>query len=449
MRTLVGNHGWATIAAPGNTGNVADFLVCRLIGSIFICFSAILSGCHAPLSANNSSRVEITYWRTLTGAAGEGQEELVRRFNNSQNEIHVHCEFQGSYSDLAAKLFTAAAAGAGPDVTQLGTFEILQFARAGLLVDLKPYFAGPEAINTKDWPGTISTAGEVEDGLYWLPFNVTVPVLYYNEDAFNAAGLLGPPTTWDDFYLYARKLTVRDDNGVVREAGVALWNITWPLISAIWSEGGKLTTRDYGHITLDDPVVLKVMTEFQTLVREGAALLPDEASGGHRAAFKNGRAAMILDSPAAFQEIFAQAIGFTPMVAAYPAGKNGKVYAPGGGGLVLWAKNPATNRAAAWRFLRFMLSAESLAYYSQQTGYAAFTESAQQVMTNDLKDSRFGVIHDGLRFVRGDFSINMSPSVRNAFDEAFQKIMVDLADVKTTLMEADAKAEHAIAERGI
>lgn len=386
----------------------------------------------------------LVYWRTLTGAAGDAQDELVRRFNGSQRAVRVSSEFQGGYGDLAAKLMTAAISGVGPDVTQLGTFEIRQFAKGGTLVDLKPYLEGPAGLDTSGWPGTMLEAGEIDGGIYWLPFNVTVPVLYYNLEAFEGAGLRGPPETWDDFFEYARRLTLRDDRGVVQRAGVALWNITWPLFSAIWSEGGALTTKDYSDITLDDPVVVQVLTAFQDLVREGAAFLPDKASGGHRAAFINGQAAMILDSPAPFDEIMESAVGFTPGTALYPAGRAGRVYAPGGGGLAILSITPEARRDHAWRFITFMLAPKQIAYYAQRSGYTAFTEASRAAAGSLLADPRRAVMHDALPYLRGDFSVNMSPAIRNAFDEAFQRILIEFADIRKTLEEADAKAERDI-----
>lgn len=394
--------------------------------------------------------IELTYWHTLPGVAGQAQDELVSRFNASQERIRVTSEFQGNfYTELAANLLTAYGAGSAPEVSQLGTYEILAFTKSGVLVDLKPYLSGADGIDTRDWPQTLLSAGEVawpkgQEDIYWLPFNIAVPVLYYNQEAFEQAGLPGPPQTWDEFFEDARKLTVRDANGVVQRLGVAYWGISWPMLSTIWSEGGELTNKDYSNITLNDPIAVEVLTRFQDLVKEGAAALPDEASGGQRGAFKNGRAAMILDSPSIFGEVYEQAVGFTPGVANYPAGKAGRVYAPGAGGLVMLSTTPPEKREAAWQFLKFMLSADSIAYFTRRTGYAAFFAAAQEKAADFLKDERYATIQRGLAYIRADFSINESAAVRNAFEEAWQKIFFQLADVRTALDEADAKAEAEI-----
>ncbi|NUM52969.1 MAG: ABC transporter substrate-binding protein [Candidatus Hydrogenedentes bacterium] len=411
------------------------------------CFLAGLAVSCGQNESAESGATRITYWRTLSGAAGDAQDELVRRFNSSQSGVNVASEYQGTYGDLATKLIASAAAKSGPDVTQLGTFEIRQFARGGVLVDLTPYLSGPNGIDRSDWPSSYAHAGEIDGATYWLPFNVAVPTLYYNKEAFDQAGLDGPPKTWTEFYVYARTLTVASGEAE-RRVGVALWSNTWPLFSMIWSEGGELTTPDYSNITLNDPVAARVFTELQQLVRDGAAIVPDKASGGHRAAFIGKRAAMILDSQDAFSEVFTQSQGFTPAVANFPAGAKGRIYAPGGGGIAMLTVTPPERRDAAWEFIRFMLAPEQIAYYAKESGYAAFSTSAQVAMSGGASDPRFNVIHNALPHVRADFSVNMSPAIRNAFDEAFRRILLQDADVMRTLDDADAKAEAAIqAER--
>ncbi|MCL4219672.1 MAG: ABC transporter substrate-binding protein [Candidatus Hydrogenedentes bacterium] len=399
-----------------------------------------LTGCGGASETSQDGAVQLTYWRTLTGPAGEAQDELVKRFNEAHPDIHVTSLFQGGYSDLATKLLTAARANRGPDVTQLGTFEIREFAKAGMLLDLTPILG---ELDTVDWPGTLIDAGRVDDGLYWLPFNVSVPVLYYDKTAFADAGLDGPPQTWDEFFAYARRLTSPGGEGKPPRTGMAFWRITWPFISMIWSEGGELTDKNYTNITLNDPMAVEVMTQVQALVREGAATLPDIASGGHRAAFLSGQAAMILDSPQAYGEVMES--GRDVGIAPYPAGKAGRVYAPGGGGLAVSATIPTEKRAAAQAFIEFMLSSESLAYFAQESGYLAFTPGSREIVQESATEAQM-VMYDSLDYVRGDFSVNLAPPVRAAFDEAFQRIVTELAPVEATLDAADAKAEKGLAE---
>lgn len=408
----------------------------------------VATGCQSPERTGEEDSVRtVTFWRTLTGPAGDAIDALVERYNASQHEVRVEVVFKGSYADLATSFMVSAARGSGPDVALLGTFEIAEFARAGVLEELTPYINTEGGIDTRDWPGTLREAGTVDGRAYWVPFNVSVPVLYVNEVQLAAAGLDDPPETWDEFFEYARRLTVRDADGRVTRRGVALWNITWPLVSAIWSEGGELADRNLHHVTLDHPVAIEVLRKFQSLVREGAAVVPDAATGGHRGAFLKGEAAMILDSPAPLREFLeAASESFQPAPALYPAGAKGRVFAPGGGGLVLRATGDAARIAAAIEFVRYVLDARQLNAYAIESGYLAFSGKARELAGPAFETTPgLAAIHDGARYIRGDFTVNTSPPVRKAFDEAFQRILIRGEDAETVLREADAKAEQELA----
>jgi sn-glycerol 3-phosphate transport system substrate-binding protein len=153
---------------------------------------------------------------------------------------------------------------------------------------------------------------------------------------------------------------------------------------------------------------------------------------------------MILDSPAPFDEIVTSANGFAPKIALYPAGAKGRVYAPGGGGIVMLANTPEDRRDAAWQFMRYLLQPEQIAHYAERSGYTAFTTTSQQTAGGWLQDEQRAIIHSALPHLRGDFSVNVSPAIRTAFDEAFQRIMIKLDDPRTALRDADKQAEKNI-----
>src|SRR5688572_19277888 len=61
------------------------------------------------------SKVEVTYWGSFGGANGEVEEEVVRRFNESQSDVVVKYEFQGGYEETAQKLTASVQANLAPD----------------------------------------------------------------------------------------------------------------------------------------------------------------------------------------------------------------------------------------------------------------------------------------------------------------------------------------------
>ncbi len=54
-----------------------------------------------------------------------------------------------------------------------------------------------------------------------IPLEIDTLALFYNQDIFTAAGV-SPPQTWDELRQLASQLTLRDENGRIQRAGVAL-----------------------------------------------------------------------------------------------------------------------------------------------------------------------------------------------------------------------------------
>jgi len=57
-----------------------------------------------------SGPVDVLYWGSFSDVLGEAEQEMVRRFNESQDEVIVEYQFQGSYEETAQKLTAAMAA---------------------------------------------------------------------------------------------------------------------------------------------------------------------------------------------------------------------------------------------------------------------------------------------------------------------------------------------------
>lgn len=73
-------------------------------------------------------------------------------------------------------------------------------------------------------------------GLVGIPLGYDALTLYINQDIFDAAGKT-PPETWDDLRKIARELTIKDEDGLITQSGVALGLIQnvdhWPEILAL------------------------------------------------------------------------------------------------------------------------------------------------------------------------------------------------------------------------
>jgi len=152
--------------------------------------------------------VEVVMWETFTGEPLRMMQELVERYNATQDKVVVRMESQGaSYAEMQRKFITAIGAGGVPALIPLEETQTQFMADSGAIVtgqscaDADGYDLGaflPSVVETYTVDGALQPAG----------LDVSTPVMYYNRDHFSAAGLDpdSPPTTLTELRAAAEAL---------------------------------------------------------------------------------------------------------------------------------------------------------------------------------------------------------------------------------------------------
>ena len=142
--------------------------------------------------AGAQGRAEVQFWYGLGGALGEVVQDLVKKFNESQAATTIVATFKGTYPETLAAAIAAWRAGQAPHIVQMfevGTGSMMAagpairpvhqlFAEAGMSVDVSQYL-----------PGVRGYYSTTDGKLMSMPFNSSTAVMWYNKDAFKAAGL--------------------------------------------------------------------------------------------------------------------------------------------------------------------------------------------------------------------------------------------------------------------
>ncbi|MCX6704375.1 MAG: extracellular solute-binding protein [Candidatus Woesebacteria bacterium] len=123
-----------------------------------------------------------------------------------------------SQQDYRERLTNALAKGTGPDIFTFHNSWVPMF-RSDL--DSLPASVVNPADYVKTFYPTASSDLSTGNSIVGIPLGYDALTLYINEDIFNNAGKI-PPTTWDDLRVLARELTVKNDQGAITQAGVAL-----------------------------------------------------------------------------------------------------------------------------------------------------------------------------------------------------------------------------------
>jgi len=161
------------------------------------------------LSVSAQAQTEIQWWHAMGGANGERIDRMAAEFNASQDEYVVVPTFKGNYTETMTAAVAAFRANAQPEIVQV--FEVgtaTMMAAEGAVYPISELMADAgEPFDINDYlPAVVSYYETVDGELLSMPFNSSTPVLWYNQDAFDAAGIDAPPATWDEMKVAAEKI---------------------------------------------------------------------------------------------------------------------------------------------------------------------------------------------------------------------------------------------------
>ena len=148
--------------------------------------------------AEKSGKTVITFWHSMGGVNGEALDQLVKNHNDSQDKYFVKAEYQGEYDDALTKL-RASSAGkdVGADIVQVFELGARFMIDSGLIVPVQEYIDKDNFDVTKIEPN-LAAYYTIDGKLNSMPFNSSTPLLYYNKDVFEKAGIAEPPKSLEE-----------------------------------------------------------------------------------------------------------------------------------------------------------------------------------------------------------------------------------------------------------
>jgi sn-glycerol 3-phosphate transport system substrate-binding protein len=324
---------------------------------------------------STGSPVEITYWGSWSGDLGKAEQEVVKRFNESQSDVKVDYQFQGNYEETAQKLTAALAAKQTPDVSALSDVWWFKFYLNQVLAPLNDFITANE-VDASDYVDSLWNEGVRNDVQYWIPFARSTPLFYYNKDAFKEIGLEEPPAKWSEFAEIAPQLVKKDGDTVSRYAfthATGASYVAWIFQGVAWAFGGGYSEPDF-TITINQPKTVAAGEFFRTSVQDGWANISQDPDNGPDSDFFNGGAAAIIASTGGIVTILANAqfeVGTHFLLEEETFGCS-----TGGAGLAVMAGSPPEKQEAAFKYIAFATSPEITTFWSQNTGYMPVRKSA-------------------------------------------------------------------------
>lgn len=329
-------------------------------------------------------RVVVPFWFTYGGRNRTTLEKLCARFNQAQTEVWVRAIFQGDYFEGLAKLRTALAAGAAPPLSHVVGEVVPYLAASGVLEPLDDYPGARELPLHPALGQAGSFLGGAERPLVVLPFNRSTPIAYVNQTHFTEPA----PQSWQELEALASALTRPGRFGF----GCPIdW---WYWAALVGQAGGEVVEAD-GRVSLGGDAGVQALAFWQRLVAKGSMKQPPgrdyNAWEQLSQDFLAGRVSMIWSSTA-FVRYLEETAEFPVRALPLPHGVRGAV-PTGGTHFVMLKSAPAELKAAAWRFVTYLLRADSAAFWASETGYLPVTLPAAQT----LEQSGFFARHPNYR----------------------------------------------------
>lgn len=215
--------------------------------------------------ASADTPVKLTFWTFHSSAEKDFMASLPEEYMKENPNVEIEFVVIPQDEYMGAKLTTAFAAGAGPDVFFMSPGDFLKYANSGLALDLTPYFT-PEIV--EDFLPSSLEAVTVDGKICAIPFEVELLGLYYNKDMLAAAGV-EPPATWDELIAATKALTKDKVAGLLIEPNKGYYqNFTW--YPFLWQGGGNAVDIANKKGTFNSQAAVDALKLWGDLIQAGA-----------------------------------------------------------------------------------------------------------------------------------------------------------------------------------
>lgn len=425
-------------------------------------FSASATAAALLASAAPSFAVtEITWWHAMTGANNEVVETLSKEFNESQSEYKVVPVFKGTYPETLNAGIAAFRAKQPPHIIQV--FDVGTGVMMGAEGAVKPVAdilsLGGKAFDKSEYlPGIVAYYSKPDGTMLSFPYNSSSPILYYNKDIFQKAGLdaENPPRTWPEVFDAARKIKT---SGAAACGFTSTW-LTWIGLEnfAAWNNL-QYGTHENGlagldvELTINAPMFVKHFQNIADLAKDGTFRYGGRTSEA-KPLFLSGECGIFTESSGGLGDVIKSGISYgLGQLPYYPEAQGAPQNTiPGGASLWVFAGKPEAEYKGVAAFFQFLSQTEIQSRLHQVSGYLPVTLAAYEA----TKSSGFYEKNPGREIPiqqmmgkaptansKGVRLINL-PQVRDIQNEEFEKMLAGQQTAQQALDNAVTRSNAAV-----
>lgn len=395
-----------------------------------------------------SGPVELTMYYPIAvgGPLTSVIDGMVEDFMAENPDVKVEAIYAGNYNDARIKALAALESGESAQLSVLFSIDLYDLIEQDAIVAFDDVVKSDEERQWLDsfYPALMEN-GRTGGKTWGIPFQRSTIVMYYNKDAFRAAGLdpENPPANWEELLAAASALTSPDGSRygiMIPSTGYPYW-----MFGALAMQNGQVLMSPDGTETyFNDPAVVEAL-EFWRALSVRHKVMPGGTVewGTLRQQFLEGTTAMMWHSTGNLTAV-KESASFDFGVAMLPASVR-RGSPTGGGNFYIFKKTSEAERHAAMRLIRFMTSPERSAQWSIRTGYMGISPDAYETKAlsdyvNQFPPAR--VARDQLEYATAELSTYQTGRVRKILDDAIQAALTGEKEPKAALEAAQAEAER-------
>ncbi|MEM8689033.1 MAG: ABC transporter substrate-binding protein [Pseudomonadota bacterium] len=412
---------------------------------------AALAAAGSLAIAGSALAVDLQFYFPVAvgGKAAQTIEALTADYVKANPGVKIDAVYSGSYQDTVTKALTAAKGGKPPQLSVILSVDMFTLIDEDVIVPFDDLITTDE---DKAWMKSFYPAfmenSQTGGKTYGIPFQRSTPVLYWNKEAFKAAGLdpNTPPANWDEMVEMGKKLTVKDSSGNVTQWGVRIPSSGFPywLFQGLTTQNNVVLANSDGNQTnFDDPKVVEALAYMVDLSKKHGVMAPGIIEWGSTPkAFFEGQTAMMWTTTGNLTNVRNNA-PFEFGVAMLPANKR-RGAPTGGGNFYIFKDSTDEQKKASVDFVKWITAPEQAARWTIATGYVAPRPDAWDTpaMKEYVKDFPPALVaRDQLEHAVAELSTFQNQRITRIFNDALEAAITGKKEPEAALKEAQKKAD--------
>ncbi len=407
-----------------------------------------VSGIQAQTAAAQPLEIKFYYPTAVGGPITKVMDSFAADFNTANPDVHVTPVYAGGYTDIYKAVDTQIKGGGqGPDVAIFLSTDMNSLIDNDYVVPLDSFIKGSQEADTylKDFFPAFLLNSQFGGQTWGAPFQRSTPVLFYNKDMFQAAGLdpSKAPATWDELVADGQKLTKSDGS---------VWGLEipsdgfpyWLFQTFAIGNGQNLVGDAANKVVFNTPSTVQALQFFVDLQGKDAIMPKGVIIWNNTPTdFTSGKTAMIYYTTGGLTNILANA-KFNVGVGFLPAGTKGYGAPTGGGNLYILKTSDAAHQAASWRWIEYLTSPQKQADWTVATGYIATRQAAwdtDTLKTLVTQHPQYAVARDQLQYAQKELGTHQGGDIQQIFGRAVQSALTGDKTPQQALDDAQAAAD--------